>query len=418
MKTKHFTAKKHYPWVVITLCAFFLFYKYILQIYPGPITNDLQREFNLSATGLGNLAATSFYSYTIMQLFVGILIDRFGTRALASLALLLSSASLIWFSYAHSLDSAIISRLLMGLGIAFATVSYMKMAAVWFPPNQFAFVAGLLVTAAMIGAIFGQAPLALMFAKYGWRASLLVWGIIGLIFAILYLLVLRDKVHASESLELPEKVAPTNYWHNMKLVFTRKQNWLLTVYSGLAFSPIIVFAGLWGHPFLQQAYQLKSTQVAIFTTLSFAGLAIGGPLLGVIADHFMSKRKVMVYGVTASLIALVLVLYVPHLSLVLLSVLMFIFGLGTGAFMLGFAVGRLNNPVAAAATVVALINTGDAIFGACTEPMVGKFLDLGWSGKISNGVHYFSVNDYRHAMLILPLYLLLALLSLIWIKEK
>ena len=71
MNTTHFTAKKHYPWVVITLCAFFLFYKYILQTYPGLITDDLQRKFSLSATGLGHLAAATFYSYTIMQLFVG-----------------------------------------------------------------------------------------------------------------------------------------------------------------------------------------------------------------------------------------------------------------------------------------------------------------------------------------------------------
>ncbi len=415
---QHFTHKKHYPWVVITLCAFFLFYKYILQTYPGLITHDLQREFKLGGAGLGNLAATAFYSYSIMQVFVGVLIDRFGTRALASLALLISSVGLIGFSYAHTLDIAIITRLLMGLGIAFATVSYMKMAAVWFPENQFAFVAGLLATAAMIGAMFGQAPLALMFAKHGWRASLFDWGIIGLVFAVLYLLVLRDKVHAPEQLELPEKVAPRNYWHNIKTVFMKKQNWLLTAYSGLAFCPIIVFAGLWGHPFLQQAYQLKATDVATFTTLSFAGLAFGGPLLGLIADRFISKRKVMAYGSGASLVSLLLILYVPHLPLLLLSVLMFLFGFGTGAFMLGFALGRLSNPVAAAATVIALINTGDAIFGAFTEPMVGKFLDLGWSGKIVNGVHFFSVSNYRHAMLTLPIYLLLALLCLLWIKEK
>ena len=414
----HFTSKKHYPWVVISLCAFFLFYKYILQTYPGLITHDLQRQFNLKGVGLGNLAAAAFYSYTIMQLFVGILIDRFGTRILASLALLVSAIGLIWFSFAQTLDSAVIARLLMGLGIAFATVSYMKMTTVWFPANQFAFVAGLLVTAAMIGAIFGQAPLALMFAKHGWRTSLFDWGIIGLVFAILYLLVLRDTVHAPERLELPEKFSLQNYWHNIRLVFTKKQNWLLTAYSGLAFSPIIVFCGLWGHPFLQQAYQLSSTEVATFTTLSFAGLAFGGPLLGLVADRFMSKRQVMIYGSSAALICLLLIIYVPHLPLVLLFILMFLFGFGTGAFMLSFALGRLSNPITAAATVIALINTGDALFGAFTEPLVGKLLDLGWSGKMDAGVPFFSINDYQHAMFILPIYLLLALVLLIWVKEE
>jgi len=330
----------------------------------------------LIATGLGNLAAAAFYSYSIMQLFVGVLIDRFGTRVFALLALLVSAAGLLWFSYTHSLDSAIISRLLMGIGIAFATIGYMKMAAVWFSPNQFAFIAGLVATAGMIGAIFGQAPLAWMVAQQGWRGALFDWGMIGLVFAALYLLVLRDKVYAPASIKLPEKVAPKKYWHNIKLVFTQKQNWLLTVYSGLAFAPIIVFAGLWGHPFLQQAYQLKSTQVSTFTTLSFAGLAIGDPILGLVSDYFIGKRKVMVYSSVTSLIALSLILYMPHLPLTVLAVLMFVFGFSTGAFMLGFAIGRLSNPVTAAATVMALINSGDALVGTITEPMIGKFLDL------------------------------------------
>ena len=144
----------------------------ILQTYPGLITHQLQREFNLDTTGLGNLAAAAFYSYSIMQLFVGVLIDRFGTRTFASLAILTSAADLVWFSYTHSLDSAIISRLLMGLGMAFATVGYMKMAAVWFAPDQFACIAGLVATAGMIGTIFGQAPLAWIVAQQSWRAAL------------------------------------------------------------------------------------------------------------------------------------------------------------------------------------------------------------------------------------------------------
>lgn len=416
--TNHFTHKKHYPWVVISLCSFFLFYKFVLQVYPGLITHELMREFKVHGTGLGNLVATYFYSYMIMQLFVGVLIDRFGTRALASLALFISAVGLFWFAHAHSVHTAVYARLLMGLGVAFATVSYMKMAAVWFPANRFAFIGGLLATAAMLGAIFGQAPLSVMMQKLGWRASLVDWGYIGMAVAVLFLLVVRDKYHAPKHLELPEKSQPTNYWRNVKTVFCNKQNWLLTFYSGLAYSPIAVFGGLWGHPFIQQAYHMQPTEAATFITLAFFGLAAGGPLLGLVADHWMSKRKVMAYGSGLSCVCLLLILCVPNLPLSLLAISMFLFGFGTGAFMLGFAVGRLLNPVTVAATVIALINSGDALFGAFTEPMVGKILDLGWDGKMLHGAPFFSVADYRHAMLVMPVYLLVALVLLVWIREE
>ena len=63
---KHFTAHRFYPWIVIVLAASFLFYKYILQVSPSIMTDDLMREFQIQGVGLGNLAASFFYSFFIV----------------------------------------------------------------------------------------------------------------------------------------------------------------------------------------------------------------------------------------------------------------------------------------------------------------------------------------------------------------
>lgn len=60
IEKKHFTAHHSYPWVVIALTAAFLFYKYILQVSPSIMTEDLMRVFHIQGTGLGNLAASFF----------------------------------------------------------------------------------------------------------------------------------------------------------------------------------------------------------------------------------------------------------------------------------------------------------------------------------------------------------------------
>ncbi|MEO8963410.1 MAG: hypothetical protein ABI370_01870, partial [Gammaproteobacteria bacterium] len=65
-----------YPALVISLCAFFLFYKYVLQIYPSVITKQLMEEWQLTGAGLGNLAATFYYSLMITQIFVGVILDK------------------------------------------------------------------------------------------------------------------------------------------------------------------------------------------------------------------------------------------------------------------------------------------------------------------------------------------------------
>jgi MFS family permease len=172
IEKKHFTSRHWYPWLVIALAAAFLFYKYILQVSPSIMTDDLMSVFHIQGTGLGNLAASFFYSFLLAQLFVGVLLDRYSPRLLTTMAILLCAAGIYIFSKAHILNIATWSRALMGVGAAFATVSYMKMTSLWFKPSQFAFVGGLLATAAMLGAVAGQVPLSFAVSTFGWRQSL------------------------------------------------------------------------------------------------------------------------------------------------------------------------------------------------------------------------------------------------------
>jgi hypothetical protein len=86
--------------------------------------------------------------------------------------------------------------------------------------------------------------------------------------------------------------------------------------------------------------------------------------------------------------------------------------------MLAFALGKESNSIALAATVIALINSGDGIFGSFSEPLVGKLLDWQWSGKVVAGVHYFSIENYQVALSLLPAYLLLAIILLLFIRDS
>ena len=126
----------------------------------------------------------------------------------------------------------------------------------------------------------------------------------------------------------------------------------------------------------------------------------------------------MAAGTAVALVSMSAVIYLP-MAHILLASMLFIFGIGTGSFMLGFATGKDINPTKLAATVIALINTGDAIFGAVTEPLVGKMLDHFWQGRSLLGVHYYTVKSYQMSLSILVLYLLLALgLTLVLKGEK
>ncbi|OGT52643.1 MAG: MFS transporter [Gammaproteobacteria bacterium RIFCSPHIGHO2_12_FULL_41_15] len=408
--------KRSYAWLVILLSSFFLFYKYVLQMSPSVMTNELMRFFHLNAIGLGSLVATYFYAYLVTQLFVGPLLDRFSPRKLSAMAIAICAFGAYCFSQANSLWLAEIGRAFIGVGGAFATVSYMKMAALWFEPKQFAFVSGLLATASMVGSIAGQAPLALLMLHVGWQSCLQYCALLGVLLALLYFVVVRDK-QPSESAQ-NESLTPTFHLKYCLTVLKSKVNWYLMAYSGFAFAPLAVFGGLWGNPFLEVAHHLSKEGAATLTSMMFLGLAVGGPVLGFLADRVVKRSLVMASGLVLSLISLCLSIYLSQLPTELVAVLLFLFGFGTGAFMLGFAMGRELNTTALAATVVALINTGDALCGAFSEPLVGKFLDLLWGGQVVKHVHQFSVSNYQYSLSLLPCYLVLAGLMLLLLQRS
>ncbi|MBX9705994.1 MAG: MFS transporter, partial [Gammaproteobacteria bacterium] len=134
--------------------------------------------------------------------------------------------------------------------------------------------------------------------------------------------------------------------------------------------------------------------------------------------NLMQRRKpAMFFGTALSCLCISVVIYSSNMPYTLLAVLLFLFGFGMGAFMLSFTVGREINSLALTATVIALLNTGDAFLDSVTEPLLGSLLDWHWNGVMVNGVRYFSVSDYHLALGLLPMYSLVAFLLLFWVKE-
>ncbi len=427
---------KGYAWIVVTLSAFLLFYKYIMQVYPGIITNDIRTSFHISATQAGALVGVTFWAIVITQLFSGILLDRFGFRLISALSLVVTSLGLllfIWAAIDGNLAFGYISRIMIGIGIAFATVSYIKAISVWFTPRQFAFASSFLMSAAMIGAIAGQAPLALLVKSTGsWHTGLTICALGGLGVAVIYWLVVRD--------QNPDKPLTQAQNENkfdttaLKSVLTNRNNWLLMLYAGLSFTTIDAFAGLWGNNYFREAYDISVQHAAGVISMIFLGMAIGAPIVGKISERLDQRLPLMIgfHFIATIMLSLVLLMRLP---LWLVSICLFIFGFCLGIYMLAFAIGRRINPIWVTATVAALINTGEPVFGALFDPLIGFFLDLNWSGQYLDAhghiiahvsghtstaglIKHFNINAYHQAFIVLVASMVISLLLLFFIRDQ
>lgn len=240
------------PWMVWGLGCLFYFYECLLQVSPSVMSHELMRDFAVTSQTLGILSGIYFYSYAAMQLPGGVLMDYFGPQRLLTLATIVCAVSTIAFGMTHNFFMACIARLMIGFGSAFAAVGTMKLAVNWFTAQKFALLTGLMVTIGMLGAIGGEAPLALLIDSFGWRHSMLIMGTIGIILAILLILIAKDTPKNYEVSTHHHPVEEERLIPSLLALIKQKQLWLVACYGGLMYMATPVFCGLWGVPFLMQ----------------------------------------------------------------------------------------------------------------------------------------------------------------------
>jgi len=107
----------------------------------------------------------------------------------------------------------------------------------------------------------------------------------------------------------------------------------------------------------------------------------------------------------------------PYLSYTAMYTTLFIFGLSTSAQVLVFAAGKELNSEKMAGTSIALINGFVMIGGLVFQPLIGWILDLEWHGKMAHGLRVFSAHDYEHAMLVIPVCMLISVACCLFLKR-
>lgn len=403
-------------WIMWLTSVLFVFYKYVIEVYPSVITKLLMVDLKIDAAWFGSLAASYYYSYTLFQIPAGLLIDRFGIRKMTTAAIFLCALGAYFFSQSHSLLFASASRFLMGLGGTFAILSTLKLSANWFPSSLFAFLTGLMLTLGTLGAVFGQAPLALYMHAIGWRGALFDVALFGLILACAFFFIIRDKPQTIKQIknEKAEKKIPlgTALLQTLK----HQQTWVLSVYSGLSFAPVMAFGGLWGVSFLETKYSHSTATAGFLSSLIFIGFAFGAPLWGWLSTRLGKRKPTMFWGSVCAFFILLFILYAPIHSIVLLGTLLFLFGFSLSAFLLSFSMIHESNIPMLTASAIGIMNTLNGLFGAITDPLIGFILDLGL-GRKSLNTNVFITKDFEIALSFLPLYLIACLGLLFFIKE-
>lgn len=412
-------------WFICALGALFYAYEYLLRIAPSAMEDALRLHFNLTATGFGFLSAVYYYAYVPMQLPVGILMDRFGPKRLLTFACFLCVIGTYMFADTQSPQISAVGRFFVGAGSAFAFVGVLKLATMWLPENKLAMVAGMTSALGTIGAMLGDNFLVAWVNHSGWQQSMNSTAIFGIILTVVLWFGISD--HPRHVFTGPESETLGKKLKDLGSIITNKQIWINGFYGCMVYLPTTVFAELWGIPYLRHAHHMTEAQAAFANSMLFFGFMIGAPTMGAVSDRIRLRKLPMIVGASGAAILMSVILYVNNLSITQLNIVIFCLGLFYSAQTIVFAVGRELSPAKAAGTAIALTNMIVMIGAMVLQPLVGRLLDLSLkfnhSAELANGVDVhqvhllYSAADYRMAMSIIPVGIVLAIISTFFIRE-
>jgi len=388
-------------WAIWACGALFYAYGFFQRVAPSVMIDELMAAFSVHATALGQLSAAYFYTYALLQIPIGLMLDRFGPRLVMAGAAFLCALGSALFGLAEGLALATIGRLCVGAGAAVTWIGVLYLAFRHLPPSAYAVATGLAMATGMAGAVGGQAPLSLAVAALGWRQTMLAGaGVALLLAAALWLLIPATgrRVLAADRPALGESLG---------LAGGLKATWALAFFAASAAGPMLAFAGLWGVPYLMVGRGLTRPEAAWAVSLVMIGWGCAGPIATTLERRFGLDRLVLMAGAVASaVLAWALLLAWPAMPVALLLAVLVVMGLSGAAMVLSFALARDLADPRAAGTVSGIINTAVMGAGAVLQPVVGWLLDLQWDGSSGPAGRHYHVGAYEGAFLALPLVIL------------
>ncbi|MFE5557277.1 nitrate/nitrite transporter [Streptomyces sp. NPDC056544] len=345
---------------------------------------DAADRFQVNASALATFSLLQLLVYAGMQIPVGLMVDRLGTKRVLTLGAVLFTAGQLGFALSPSYGTALAARALLGCGDAMTFISVLRLGTRWFPARRGPLMAQLAGLVGMAGNLVSTLVLAPVLHGVGWTAAFAGSAVAGLVVLVPLVLFLRDH---PEGYGPAPRAAGTPGAPGAPGGFVRRQireSWAepgtrlgLWVHFTTQF-PAMVFLLLWGMPFLVEAQGLPRTTAGGLLTLVVASNMVLGLVYGQVVGRRQSARIPLALGtvgLTALLWASVLAHPGERAPMWLLVTLCLVLGGCGPASMIGFDFARPANPAERQGTASGITNMGGFIASMTTLLTVGILLD-------------------------------------------
>lgn len=365
----------------------------------GVVGIQAAEHFGTTVGIISTFVVVQLATYAFMQIPVGLMLDRFGSRAVMVAGGLVMGVGQVVMATTDLLPIAIGARILLGMGDACIFSAIVRLLPFWFPSRQvpvliqFSGVMGQLGQIAAVGALL---PITL---RLGWRPAFLFAAACAVAVAVLCWLAVRDVPHGASRVRSTEPLreVPRSLTAVVRHPATTLGFWI----HFTAGFPNIVFVMMWGIPFLRIVQGLSDAQASgLFILVSVLAAAFSPTIGWLTGRHPLRRSNLALTVILANLACWIAVLLWPGPSPMWLLVLLIaaLAASGPGG-VIGLDVARTNLPLKRLGTASGVVNAGSFTGSTIGILAIGVVVDL-----LSRGAAY-TPGQLRWAMAVqLPLF--------------
>lgn len=307
-------------WIIGILLGVGVLINYIDRINLSVAAPQLQQDFGLSPAELGLLFSAFFWSYSLLQVPGGIVLDRFGVMRVGRWGAFLWAVASALTAVSSGFAGIFAARVLLGVAEAPAFPASQKATGYWFPTQERSRSTAIFDSAAKFSNVIGVPLVAFVIVSLGWRWGFGVTAVLSLIYFVAYWAIYRDpsddKRLTKAELDYirgggstPEGVATAGQGTMLGYLLRNRKVWGLTIgFSAYGYSFYLFLTWLPGY--LVQALHVNVLQSAGYATIpwlfaSLSDLFIGGFLVDYLIakgrDETKVRKSVLVTGMLLGL---------------------------------------------------------------------------------------------------------------------
>jgi predicted MFS family arabinose efflux permease len=355
-------------------------------------------RFEISASMLASFTVVQLLVYAAMQVPVGILLDRYGSKRLLVTSSVLLFGAQTAFSLVGSYPAALSARALLGVGDALVFISVLRMLNLWFPALRQPVMSQLTGLLGGLGAIASTVPMSAALNHVGWTPTFAAAGLLSLVTGVAVLVFVKDSPYAEPVHRTKQTL--TEIRKNLRRAWKEPGTRLgLWTHFTTSFSAG-TFGLLWGYPFLVRGQGVSPTTAAALLILPVLASMALGPIVGRYAARYPFYRSWIVLAVVGGAVTMwtVVLVWPGKAPLPVLVLLILTLAAGGPGSMVGLDYARTFNPATRFGAANGIVNTGGFIASLICIAAVGLMLDLSAHQLTRSVAGFNNLADFKWAL--------------------